>query len=101
MPRSCPHCGTTLPAVVDAYCPECREDLSATPEEVAAKPTLGEMAEVMGKPLAAVGGLALGFLEIALAVTSLATLFAALVAREWELAGGAAFFFTLRCCWSW
>jgi hypothetical protein len=33
MPQSCPHCGTALPGVVDAFCPECREDLSATPEE--------------------------------------------------------------------
>ena len=31
MPQACPHCGSTLPAVIDAYCPECREDLSATP----------------------------------------------------------------------
>jgi hypothetical protein len=33
MPQTCPHCGIALPAVVDAFCPECREDLSATPEE--------------------------------------------------------------------
>src|SRR4051812_37424841 len=33
MPQSCPHCGVALTGVIDAYCPECREDLSATPEE--------------------------------------------------------------------
>lgn len=33
MPQTCPHCGTALPAVVDAFCPECREDLGETPEE--------------------------------------------------------------------
>jgi hypothetical protein len=32
--QSCPHCGVTLPAVVDAFCPECRTDLSQTPQEV-------------------------------------------------------------------
>ena len=25
---ACPHCGVKLPAVVDAFCPECRESLS-------------------------------------------------------------------------
>lgn len=34
MARTCPHCGTELPAVADAFCPDCREDLSQTPEEV-------------------------------------------------------------------
>jgi hypothetical protein len=29
VPDNCPHCGTRLPAVVDAYCSECRGDLSA------------------------------------------------------------------------
>lgn len=33
MPRNCPHCGLALTGTVDAFCPECREDLSATPEE--------------------------------------------------------------------
>ena len=28
---SCPHCGTRLPAVVDAFCPECRNDLDEAP----------------------------------------------------------------------
>ena len=31
MPNTCPHCGFRLPIVVDAYCPECREDLSEPP----------------------------------------------------------------------
>lgn len=34
MARACQHCGTALPAVVDAFCPECRADLSQTPQEV-------------------------------------------------------------------
>lgn len=38
MPQNCPHCGTVLPAVVDAFCPECREDLSETPESLAYVP---------------------------------------------------------------
>jgi hypothetical protein len=28
MVMNCPHCGTTLPIVADAFCPECREPLS-------------------------------------------------------------------------
>ena len=32
MNESCPHCGETLPAVVDAFCPQCRMDLSETPD---------------------------------------------------------------------
>jgi hypothetical protein len=34
MPDTCPHCGFRLPMVVDAYCPECREDLSEQPETI-------------------------------------------------------------------
>ena len=32
MPGSaqCPHCGVKLPRVVDAFCPDCREELSVT-----------------------------------------------------------------------
>lgn len=29
---TCPHCGTTLPAVRDAFCPDCRGDLEEAPE---------------------------------------------------------------------
>ena len=29
---NCPHCGVGLPLVVDAFCPECREELAYTPE---------------------------------------------------------------------
>jgi hypothetical protein len=50
MPQSCPHCGIALPAVADAFCPECREDLSATPDEVANQPTLADMGEAI-KPI--------------------------------------------------
>jgi hypothetical protein len=31
MQHTCPHCGYKLPPQVDAFCPECREDLSETP----------------------------------------------------------------------
>jgi uncharacterized paraquat-inducible protein A len=31
MNQTCPHCGEQLPYVVDAFCPQCREDLSAPP----------------------------------------------------------------------
>ena len=31
MNRMCPHCGALLPAVIDAFCPECREDLDEAP----------------------------------------------------------------------
>ena len=34
--RACPHCGVALPAVVDAFCPECREPLGEPPEPRAA-----------------------------------------------------------------
>ena len=29
---TCPHCGVTLPPVIDAFCPECRERLDEAPE---------------------------------------------------------------------
>ena len=32
MSQHCQHCGAVLPTVVDAFCPECREDLSAPRE---------------------------------------------------------------------
>lgn len=78
--------------VVDAFCPECREDLSATVEEVAAKPTLAEMANSLGEPVGAVGALVLGYFEVILTLGSLIALFAALRAGEWKVAGGAAVF---------
>lgn len=31
MAESCPRCGVKLPAIRDAFCPECRADLSETP----------------------------------------------------------------------
>ncbi|HEX4607875.1 MAG TPA: zinc ribbon domain-containing protein [Urbifossiella sp.] len=31
MSRFCPHCGTELPAVVDAFCPSCRDRLDEPP----------------------------------------------------------------------
>jgi hypothetical protein len=31
MAGTCPHCGTKLPAMVDAFCPECRNDLGEAP----------------------------------------------------------------------
>ena len=31
MKESCPHCGETLPIIVDAFCPQCHEDLSDLP----------------------------------------------------------------------
>lgn len=87
MPQPCcPHCGTRLPAVADAYCPDCREELAATPEEVAIKPTLTEMAEVVGAPL---GAVILGFLDVIFAVASLLALFTALATGEWGVALGA------------
>lgn len=43
MPQSCPHCGIALLAVVDAYCPECREELPAAPQAEA--PESGPVAE--------------------------------------------------------
>ena len=32
----CPHCGAALPAVVDAFCPDCREPLDERPASLAA-----------------------------------------------------------------
>jgi hypothetical protein len=31
MHAQCPHCGTRLPVVADAFCPECRRPLGETP----------------------------------------------------------------------
>ena len=33
MNNTCPHCGCTLPIVVDAFCPECGEDLDEVPRQ--------------------------------------------------------------------
>src|SRR5262245_28594933 len=33
---NCPHCGAALPAVVDAFCPECRRPLDDPPDPDAA-----------------------------------------------------------------
>ena len=49
MAQTCPHCGVTLPTVVDAFCPQCREDLSATPEEARETAKLTRAA-VLGTP---------------------------------------------------
>jgi hypothetical protein len=38
MTDSCPHCGAPLPAVRDAFCPECRGDLSEVPQGATAGP---------------------------------------------------------------
>src|SRR5207245_10187152 len=34
MTRSCPHCGAKVPAVGDAFCPECRNALDEAPANV-------------------------------------------------------------------
>jgi hypothetical protein len=33
MAETCPHCGIKLPAMVDAFCPECRNDLAEAPSQ--------------------------------------------------------------------
>jgi hypothetical protein len=33
MTEVCPHCGQTLPSVVDAFCPECRGSLDEPPPQ--------------------------------------------------------------------
>ncbi len=35
MPDTCPHCGSRLPNVVDAFCPECRKPLREAPPPLA------------------------------------------------------------------
>src|SRR5262245_38496831 len=40
--RACPHCGASVPPVADAFCPSCREELSAP----AAHPVASAVAEV-------------------------------------------------------
>jgi hypothetical protein len=82
MPQSCPHCGTALTGTIDAYCPECREDLSATPEEAAEKPTLDDMAEAL-KPVGIVWG---GFSVAVGVVSSISAVLGGVAGREWELA---------------
>ena len=39
MSNHCPHCGTRLPNVRDAFCPECRRPLDEPIDEVAPVPT--------------------------------------------------------------
>lgn len=38
MIETCPHCGTALPEVSDAYCPECRNELAAHPRAAGTAP---------------------------------------------------------------
>jgi hypothetical protein len=62
VPDTCPHCGFRLPAVVDAFCPECREPLDEPPEQPAlARDTSQRPAKPIGTVTAVcliLGGLA-------------------------------------------
>ena len=68
--------------VVDAFCPDCREDLSETVEEAEFKPTLADMQEAV-EPVRIVGG---AFVIAVGAVCSILTLLGGAVRREWEVA---------------
>ena len=95
MPQTCPHCGIALTGAIDAYCPECREDLSATPEEAAQKPTLGEMRQALRAPAAAFEGVQTVFFVAMLAVAGVVALFDAMRDGEWLQAGFFAFLLVL------
>jgi hypothetical protein len=82
MPQTCPHCGIALPGVIDAFCPECREDLNATPEEVADPPTLADMGKVL-KPVSVAWG---GFCIVVGTVSSILTVLGGAATRELEAA---------------
>ena len=46
MPQTCPYCGIVLPAVVDAFCPDCRAELDESQEE--SQEEIGPLAAVYG-----------------------------------------------------
>lgn len=53
--NECPHCGFRLPAVVDAFCPECREPLDERPTTPLAPPISG-LLEVRPRTVKKAGG---------------------------------------------
>jgi hypothetical protein len=70
----CPHCGAGLPAVVDAFCPECREPLD---ERSASLATLVERGpEVVTKPPVSTTGVVLMVLGGLSLLTTFVGLFA-------------------------
>ena len=101
VPQTCPHCGIALPPVVDAYCPECREDLSETPGEAVPgepapapvyRPSAGELAN--SGPVIWVTKHALLF-----AGCSFVVLVIAIASGQWGTAGGAAVVFLPCAAW--
>lgn len=103
MPGTCPHCGISLPAVVDAFCPECREDLSVTPEE-AQRTVEGTFKAVTGAFLGSTGSpedaraKSAGY---ALMLTGVAVvgLVASVLARDWDKVILASILLTLGALW--
>ena len=80
MPDNCPHCGAPLPFVVDAYCPECREELDESPpgpghESRVPAPAATGQAEPLS-PLAAMTLFGSGFGGVCVAI-------GAAIEREW------------------
>src|SRR5262245_15623890 len=49
MRTTCPHCGCSLPFVVDAFCPQCREDLREVPKQSLATACTAEPADGWGR----------------------------------------------------
>ena len=96
MPQSCPHCGITLPAVVDAFCPECREDLNAGPETVVQVPKQAAQANPDGRRTVAEADAAAWLMVrvssfvMPTAGLSFVVLVVATAAAEWATACGAA-----------
>jgi hypothetical protein len=90
--QSCPHCGIALPAVVDAFCPECRTDLSQTPQEVTdtARRTMGALTGATGPDSAGgmaeyVAGIGRGYI-IAFALGGAIAFVQAVWQRKWDVA---------------
>lgn len=105
MPQKCPHCGIALPAVVDAFCPECREDLSETPESLAyvpppaPLPVVGPVSKDL-RYLANTNTVARWTLT-ALIVSGVSAimLIVGLISSDWELALVAVFLLVLSAGW--
>jgi hypothetical protein len=99
---ACPHCGIPLPATVDAFCPECREDLSLTPEEaaVAARPAVVPDPDAGPgiDPNSWVVRQVTAFV-LPLAAAMLVALIAVIGAGQWEAVGGFGLVFALCAAW--
>jgi hypothetical protein len=98
MPPTCQHCGASLTGTVDAFCPECREDLSATPEEAEETARL-TLAAVTGNETPEDARARSALWSVILTGGAAVGLVASVIAREWEKVILAAVLLGLGAIW--